>query len=130
MAKPLFSTFADDGTVDSEMTLFKGAETHTLMLTQDLSDDEEEVLFVDDADGAPLQGYVVIEDELISFEARYGKDQILYLRRGQGGTTAAAHLTGETVEIHPRYYLPPVIQNVIIALQEKVNDLQAQIDAL
>ena len=50
------------------------------------------------ANGLATQGYVYIGSELISYQNISG-NQLLNCNRGQGGTAAAAHLTGASVTV-------------------------------
>lgn len=127
---PLKSKFSEIGDVDTAMTLFKGASGISVLLAADLSDEETEVAFLSDTTGAPVNGMLVIGDELIFYSGMLGRDRVFDLARGAGGSLAAAHTAGTPVEIHPRFYIPQAWQDAMIALQEKCNDLQAQLDAL
>ena len=53
---------------------------------------------VANASGLATQGYIYIGSELISYQNVSG-NQLLNCNRGQGGTTAAAHLTGASVTV-------------------------------
>ena len=50
------------------------------------------------AQGLATQGYIYIGSELISYQNVSG-NQLLNCNRGQGGTTAAAHIAGATVTV-------------------------------
>jgi hypothetical protein len=53
---------------------------------------------VANASGLATQGYIYIGSELISYQNVSG-NQLLNCNRGQGGTTATAHLTGASVTV-------------------------------
>lgn len=131
MAKPLKSTFATDGSVDNTTTLFAGMSApESIVLTAELSDTETEEFFVNSAKGAPVKGFAVIGDELIKYGTRFGDYAVRYLTRGVNGTTPVTHVVGTPVSLAPDYYLPPSIQEAIIALQEEVNSVKSRVTVL
>jgi len=115
-----FGSHAGDGAEDSSATLFLGMQVISTSLAEELSDSEDEVLYVVDATGAPMKGYAVCEDELIYFQSRLNKDQIKALSRGQQDTAAVVHAIGTPITLHPLYYIPQSVQDAIINLQKRV----------
>jgi len=120
---PLISLFPDGG-LDTGVTLYRGPEPVTTTLKEDLSDAEDETFFVNDATGAAIAGFAIIENEIVHYRSRLNHDRVMYLTRGQGGTAAAAHVAGVTVELHPVYYIPKAWQDAVLNLQSRVQALE------
>ena len=127
----LQSNFATDGSVDTVETLFAGKpEITTPVLTAELADDEIEAFFVDDADGTPKQGFVVIDSEVIFYGSRYGKYEVRYLQRGYNDTTPAVHSIGATVTFTPVYFIPSALIAAVIELQTRVIGVEGRVETL
>jgi hypothetical protein len=131
MAKPLRSLYAQDSTsVDTDMTINRGPAGTVAALAQAMDDAQTEVAFITDTTGAPYEGLMVVDDELIAYHSRFGVDQILDLERGYAGTIPVAHLEAAEVEFHPFFYVPEAITLAMIAMQEKLNELDARVAVL
>jgi hypothetical protein len=122
----------DTDTVDDDTTLFAGSivAVSSIELTAELSDTEEEIFYVNEANGAPPKGYAFIENEIIKYSQQFGHYEVRFLERGYNGTTPAVHAVGTAVELVPDFYIPTSFREANVALQELVLELRDQITAL
>lgn len=117
MPTPGQSQFAGGGTLDTAINLSMGVRVVTTTLATNLSNSEIEQVFLTDATGIPFRSTIVINDERIYCDGRFG-DTLQLLTRGAEGTTPASHTAGATVTYYsaPRFG-NPAIEDAVMALE-------------
>jgi hypothetical protein len=130
----LQSNYAADESVDTADTLTQGAAQVSVTLAGDINESFINHLKVSNAAGAPRKnGTVVVDGEIIYYGIFDPSDPgYLYdLKRGQDGTTAAAHSAGAVVAIlGPPRFGSPALVDAVIAMQTTINDLKSRLEAL
>lgn len=119
---PLQSNYSS-GKGDSSLTLYRGVGEITTTLAVTLEAAETELCRVVDATGAVQSGIAVCENEIFFFAERLNKDRVSVLTRGVSGTSAAQHLSGVSITLYPRFFIPQAWQDTILAMQNDVSVL-------
>lgn len=89
---------------DVKHHLYGSFRTERNRLNQDMTDSTEQMSLDFTAQGAARGAYVEVDDEMFySWGPASSNAQLINVTRGEFGTTPAAHSSGATVEVNPRF---------------------------